>query len=210
MPMREVELAKINIFGSDGAKWSASDWYDEVREQIIAALAKGPSHAWTTGWYGVKKEIQTGRITCLDGVITCEAGVSDDLDTEGRGSCTIRHTADIDAVSDAMDEALRQAHSDQRDNRCYVGYSIHKKCKPKGLPLSTWWIETYLAPLGDGHLMDRPPGDNYRRWGWQGEGTVPADVRRRLELWIHRHMAEMTPQTQFTWKGYRVKPWEED
>lgn len=204
-------MDEIPIRG-DGAKWGVSDFYDEVRAEIDKRLKKGRRHRWTTGWYAVKKEIQSGRITCEGGQLRCEASVSDDLDTPGRGECVIPFTTDWDKIAAALDRACDEACSDQKDNRVYAGYAISKRCRPKGFRYTgDWWVETYLMPVGIGCEMDEPPGDNYHSWGWQGEDErMPEAVRRRLEKWIIRHAHGATAQTQFTVSGYTARPFSYD
>ena len=76
----------------DGAKWGASDFYDETREALESALKE--HKPFSTGWYGVKKQIETGLVYSLDGeVIVCKVSVSDDFDTEGMGHVEIRDWA---------------------------------------------------------------------------------------------------------------------
>jgi len=146
-----------NTWG-DGAKWGVSDWYEELETAIAAALVRGKSYAWTTGWYSSKKEIMSARISQRGGEITVEVSVSDDFDTEGRGERTIKFTKRLDRIREALDAAADAAESDRHENQCYHGFSVGQKGA---------WEFTLILPNGDGYLMDSPPGDNYHRWGWQ-------------------------------------------
>jgi SAM-dependent methyltransferase len=76
----------------DAAKWGVSDFYEDTREGLLRALQSG--EAFDTGWYSVKKEIESGRVYREDGAphgmtITCEAACSDDFDDEGPGDTEV-------------------------------------------------------------------------------------------------------------------------
>jgi hypothetical protein len=142
----------------DGSHWGISDWYEPLEAAIKAALARGKSYAWTTGWYASKKEIMSACISQRGGEITVEVSVSDDFDTEGLGERTIRFTKNIDRIREALDAAAKDAEGDRHENQCYHGFSVGRNGA---------WEFTLILPEGDGYLMDSPPGDNYHRWGWQ-------------------------------------------
>jgi hypothetical protein len=120
-------MDKIKIEG-DGAKWGISDWYSMVKEKIENALAKGPNYHWTSGWYSSKKEIASGKITCKDGKIICNAWCSDDFDTEGRGSIVIPFTNNLLVISYALDHAWELANENRMESRAYVG--LASDCGP--------------------------------------------------------------------------------
>jgi len=187
---------------NDGAKWGVSDWYGELERAIVAALARGRGAAWTTGWYGSKKEIASACITCAGGKITAEAWVSDDLDTEARGSVTIPFTKDLDKLRAAVDAAWGEAGENQKDNRLYYGFSVGREGR---------WEFTIILPAGEGHHMETPPGDNYHRWGWQevedGEdhpAVIPANVAKLLLDW-----ATDCDEGEATYGGWTAKMWKD-
>lgn len=61
-PRREsmVKVFEGPALRGDAAKWGVSDFYEAHEAALRAALAS--RKPFTTGWYGVKKEIQSGRI----------------------------------------------------------------------------------------------------------------------------------------------------
>lgn len=183
----------------DGAHWGLSDWYPEIEKGIQAALRRGKRYAWTTGWYGSKKEIASAEITHIDGEIMVEVSQSDDFDTPGIGTVTIPHTKDLVVLERAITEAWRQADHDMRANACYVGYSILVDGR---------WVETYIKKSGLAWEFDydSPPGDNYHRWGWQRDGNLRISKRDRkaMEDWI-----EANYSGTFTVGRYTVKVWED-
>ena len=169
----------------DGAKWGVSDFYDRTYDGLIAALQSGD--AFDTGWYGVKKEIESGRVyrpvAAPDGMdIICEVSVSNDFDTEGYGSVVVNVVPYEDTeelfrrVCEALDAARDEARENQRDNEPVEMWSIHDK--------NGAWVETYLRDVS-GFGYDEPPGDNYHRWGFQGYSVIPRPIRRALESGIY-------------------------
>lgn len=66
------------LHGSDAAKWGVTDFYEDYEQALKAAIATGLP--FDTGWYSVKKEIQSGRISRAktNGPITVEGSVSMD------------------------------------------------------------------------------------------------------------------------------------
>jgi hypothetical protein len=191
---------------NDGAHCGLTDWYPELEAAITAALARGKGYAWTSGWYSSKKEIASACISQRGGEITVEVSVSDDLDTAGRGGQTIRFTQNLDRIRDAVTAAWREAQCDSRDNRVYAGFSVGRGDR---------WEYTIILPVGDGHLMDCPPGDNYHRWGWQevegGEdrpAEIPAKVAASLLRWAEDPLHEAGMKK--TAGGWTIKAWEDD
>jgi hypothetical protein len=215
--MAEMKTLACMATHMDGAHCGLGDWYPEIEKGIQKALKHGPKQ-WTTGWYASKKEIASAKITCQDGKIKVEVSVSDDFDTEGLGSKTIPHTTDLEVVRETIYAAWDEANGNQKDNRCYVGFSILTRTrvystyiggKPQGKGrMAMSWVETYIRQSGDGYCLDSPPGDNYSQWGFQGEYDIPDDVKERLAKW-----AEQWPddgKKEFKCKGFTIKPWEED
>jgi len=187
--------------GCDGSHRGLGDWYSDLEENIVKALARGPSFEWTTGWYASKHEIASGKITCSgSGMLGIEASVSDDFDTEGYGQTFIPHTQDLDEIRKAINKAWDDALECKSENEEFIGYSVIGKSEKYN-----WngWIETYLKPGGDGWYLDGPPGDNYFDWGWQDECIdIPEDVKDALKKW-----ADENDEGEFEYKGYKIKPW---
>jgi hypothetical protein len=193
-----------NIWG-DGAKWGVSDWYEPMEAAIKAALARGKSYAWTTGWYSSSKEIMSACVSQRGGEITVEVSVSDDFDTEGRGERKIKFTKNLDRIREAIDAAADAAESDRKDNQAYIGFSVGRGDR---------WEYTLVLPVGFGHDMDTPPGDYYHRWGWQevedGEehpAEVPAAVAAKLLAWAEDPMVEVGSKTVGEWT---IRTWEKE
>ena len=184
----------------DGAHGGLGDWYKEIEQGIQDALNQGSGHEWTTGWYASKKEIASAQITNADGM-RIEVSVSDDFDTPGLGCEIIPHTTNLETVREAIYRAWSEAETDQKDNRMYVGYSIHD-AKKNGA-----WIETYIKASGEGAFFcdDSPPGDNYHQWGFQDDGhEIPEDVKEKLEDWV-----QSNDFGSFTVGEFTVKAWDE-
>jgi hypothetical protein len=204
--VKQIEPAEQlpNTWG-DGAKWGVSDWYEELEAAITAALARGKSYAWTTGWYSSKKEIMSACVSQRGGEIAVEVSVSDDFDTEGRGKRTIRFTKNLDRIREALDAAADAAESDRKDNQTYIGFSVGRGDR---------WEYTLVLPIGEGHEMYMPPGDNYHRWGWQevedGEehpAEVPSAVAAKLLAWAEDPMVEVGSKTVGEWT---IRTWEKE
>jgi hypothetical protein len=64
------------------------------------------------------------------------------------------------------------------------------------------WIETYLICLRDYHL-DRPPGDNYHCWGFQGDAKLTKKQKQGIEDAINR--ARALEQTETTFDKFNLK-----
>lgn len=158
-----------HAFRGDGAKWDVSDFYEEPKDAIVAALQSGED--FDTGWYGVKKEIQSGHVQRKGSEITCEASVSNDFDESFRGESSFKIQKGIPAmylIIDHLKKALEEAEKNQNENTSVAGFNIYKNGKHFGV---------YLADVSDyGHEDDdSPPGDNYEKWGFQGEEGVDPD-----------------------------------
>ena len=160
----------------DGTKWGVSDFYEDKEATLRAALDSGKD--FSTGWFGSKKEIASGCVTRIGKDILCEASCSDDFDTEGNGSATVKigkKSGDrlLAAIQAALDHALAEAQADRRLNspvQLWAVYNQHGS-----------WVETYLAPAGIDCADDGPPGDNYAKWFWQGEAKIPVAVKKAFE-----------------------------
>lgn len=181
----EEKLPNIfaNIRGCDGAGWGVTDFYAENEAALLAAIQSG--EAFDTGWYSGKKETESGRVyrdvAAPDGMtIYVEASCSDDFDTEGRGEGTVEvipyeGTGDLFArVCEALDKACDDARQDMRENSEVILWSINTD---KG------WVETYLQN-NSSWGAEEPPGDEYSRWGFQGESVIPKPIRQDLERMI--------------------------
>ena len=154
---------------------------------LLAALQSGD--AFDTGWYGVKKEIESGRVyrplPAPEGMMVyVEASCSDDFDTDGNGEATVEvipyeDTEDLlDRICEALDRAAEDAQANRRDNNPVEMWSIHDETR------SGAWVETYLRDVS-GFGSAEPPGDNYRNWGFQGESIIPNPIRNKLEAAIY-------------------------
>lgn len=184
----------------DGAHCGLADWYPDIEKGIQDALRRGKRARWTTGWYSSKKEIASACITHDDGKIVIEVSVSDDFDTGGCSEVTIPHTVKLRKIEEAIWSAWELAEENQKDNRLYVGFSI--------LNSDGGWSETYIRPRGFGVGLSRPPGDNYHKWGFQGECKIPKAIKEMLEQWIERWYDELVDAKQYTYMGWTVKPWD--
>ena len=189
-------MYQVKHSGCDGSHRGLADWYSDLEENIIKALAKGPAFEWTTNWYASKHEIATANITCKDGDLLIEASVSDDFDTPGYGSGVIPHTEDLDMIRKKIYEVWDEALEDKRENEMFIGYSVIHAGS---------WVETYLRPRGDGWYLDEPPGDSYYEWGWQGETDLEDDVKEALSAWV-----ESQEDGEFEYKNYKIEPWKEE
>jgi hypothetical protein len=186
----------------DLTKWGASDFYDDKKAELVAALASGKP--FDTGWGGCKKEICSSRVAFDGKTITCEVSVSDDFDTEGLGSVSIPAPATFDQVETALDQAACSADENRDDNADYTGFSIHRG-NDKGP-----WVETYIAQRSDmAGYMDCPPGDNYHQWGFQDEtDEISAEDRETMEDYIVAHQFD-TDFAPFVCGNWTVTRWAE-
>ena len=170
---------EISIKG-DGAHHGLTDWYEEVEKQIVAAL--NANDEFDTGWYSSKKACANGRITHYQNglhgyILTCQARVTDDFDTNGFGEVEVSNADEeitIERVREVMGRAYALAAENAKENEVYLGFSIINK----------GWVETFLIDA-DGEY-DAPPGDTYYKWGWQGECEIPEDIKKGLEAWAWR------------------------
>lgn len=197
-----MDMIFENLDGYDDAHWGVSDWYDENRAAMIAALAKGPDYEWDTGWYSVKKEIHTGRVKCESGKIHLYCSCSDDFDTIGSAYSEIPWTDDLNKIANALDVTMDDAEENRAENALYAGFSIIKDDKS--------WLETLILPRGYGTEMHYPPGDNYGEWGFQGECDELTDNEKEaIEKYAQDYVWGDTTDKSFTIGRWTVRPWRE-
>lgn len=193
--MKTLEAFK----SGDGSHCGLDDWYDDKEAALKAAL--DAHEPFDTGWYSSKKEIASARIHSTDGrIIRVDVSVSDDFDTVGNGSSSTNFWT-LKAIAAAIEVAWDKAEDDRKDNKPYIGFSIHN---PKGL-----WIETYLLSNGE---HDAPPGDNYHWWGWQHDErddvgipdpSIPANAVKAFEAYIN----SWDRADELTIDGWTIKEW---
>lgn len=188
----------------DLTKWGASDWYDDKRTELIAAITSGK--CFDTGWHGCKKEILSTCISRVDGIVECSVSVSDDFDTEGTGTVTLTvepgesPETTLERMEKALDEAHAQANQCRKDNQVYRGFSVTDKTGS--------WVETYVQAWEGSEYYSQPPGDEYHRWGWQKDGAkIPAKTREKLEDWACSYLEGQ--QGSLTIGQWTTKPWSE-
>lgn len=211
-------------FELNGAKWGVSDFYEEAQEALLQALRSGED--FDTGWYGVKKEIQSGRVFREGNTIYCEASCSDDFDTEGFGRVWIEVVEDqraeytLEDIVLALDAASEEAERNRKENEVYRGWIVGQVDEDGS---RRNWLYTYIQPVGIGGEWDEPPGDNYFHWGWEDQDleeeclaeewaevngqkypALPEEVRRAFEEFIYT--APCGPATM-TLDGWRIDTW---
>lgn len=184
----------------DGAHCGLSDWYDDKRAALQAAL---DAHApFDTGWYASKKEIASARIQSDDGeTISVKASVSDDFDTQGLGEALITEWT-LDAVAAAVCLAWDRADDDRQGNEVYEGFSIYDAAGR--------WVETFIRDAGYG--FDSPPGDNYHWWGWQhdeadGVGIPDPDIPAAAVKAFEAYVEQWDRPPELTIDGWTIRPW---
>lgn len=193
--MKTLECMRTSM---DGAHRGLADWYPEIEKGIMTALEETlwTGEGWTTDWYCSKHELASCKITCQDKTLTIEASVTDDFDTQGLAQNDIPLTNDLEIIRETIYATWDEAVKDQKSNRQYEGWSIIK---------GRSWVETYIAPSGDGLCYDNecPPGDNYNQWYWQEECDLPDHVKETFVTFINScEGAEME------YKGYTLKKWD--
>lgn len=200
----------------DGAHCGLSDWYPDKEKALLRALKSGKP--FDTGWYSSKKEIASARVfTQEDGPcpgIYVEVSVSDDFDTVGKAGAMATDRT-LEAVRKAIYAAWDDALLDKEKNEPYVGFSILARrtrysCyiggKPQGKPKRRLsWVETYIHDKsGDG--IGSPPGDNYHKWGWQGDARIPSRIKARITKYIEENWPKITKPKRFG--AFTVRKWE--
>lgn len=212
--MAKIEIKRVGdldelLIPGDGAKWGVSDWYEDVRAAIQECLNKGPKYCWSTGWYGVKKELQSAKITCPgDGTIQIHTSCSDDFDTEGNGHRTIPHTTDVDALAEAMDGASDEADEDLKDNAQYLGFSVMKRADGKRKRRGWTCVDYFLMPAGSYGWNDPVPGDNYSEWGLQSPELVPTKLHNRIRQSAERFANGVYKREWASIaRGWKLSPW---
>ena len=197
------------------------DFYPRCEEEIRQAIAS--CLPFDTGWRGCKHEILSSRIWRDEhGGFRCEVSVSDDFDTSGHGYDV--YTPDPgeseDEVWQALENAMVSAHdlaeSDGKENQDYRGFSIHtnvlRECwttngKPKRRRV-LGWVETYILGISE-WCLDAPPGDNYHKWGFQGESYIPRRVKEQLEEYALSYVPGKSPK-ELKVERWTIRPWEGD
>lgn len=184
-------------FRGDGAKWSVSDFYEDVKEAIIKALQS--SEDFDTHAYSVKKEIQQGRVRRKGSRVTCTAFVNNDFDEPGEGESSFiidpgePEFETMNYIIDHLERALEVAEKNQKKNRTVKGFNIYKNGDHFG---------SYLADVSEyGHSTDDegPPGDNYEHWGFQDEAEVDPDEEGLTLKSARRYQEDVEKQiTSFT------------
>ena len=171
----------------DGAKWGLTDLYEDFEDHVLSALREGED--FDTGWYSSKKECASARMIFSGDEIRVQVSVTDDFDTDGfaeRSKVVESFTPEehLKAAKILVDLAWESALLCQSDNATVLMFKITHRGR---------WVETFLAPVGDGHNFKSPPGDCYHRWGFQGEARIPKKIARifgraagRCESWKHR------------------------
>lgn len=122
LPNPDIVIIEGAGKNSQFAHGGMANWYAENQEKLVTALAKGPAHVWTTGWYGGRKgkELVVARIVCKGGRITAEVRVTEDFCTLGEWTITIPFTQCLATIREAINRALTEAIGDQEDNGRYV------------------------------------------------------------------------------------------
>jgi hypothetical protein len=201
-----IKMKKLFDGFYDAAKWGVSDFYEDCEKALKDAIEAG--EPFDTGWYSVKKEIQTGRVRYNGETITCEASCSDDFDTPGHGEATAKIGESTEETFDnivaALDTAIDEADENRKDNQVYIGYAIGK-IDENGE--RTNWIETYIQPVEAGLFLNTPPGDYYYKWGWQEEAKeIPQKIRKAFKKFIE----ETYGAESAICGGWRIDPWDGD
>ena len=204
----------------DGSHCGLADWYPDKRKALQVALtARKP---FTTGWYCSKKEIASACIT-FDNLVEVtqqlriEVSVSDDFDTPGKGVVVAKWTKDLAKVEKHVYAAWGKAGCEQKANRVYTGFKVltrkrvhstYASGKPVGKArLATVWCETYIRMDSDWCDLDKPPGDYYHKWGWQGGCKIPKAVREKLEDYACSYRNGKA--ASLTVGKWTIQPWEE-
>jgi hypothetical protein len=196
------------VFSGDSTRWGATDFYDQVKTALVAAMRSGLD--FETPWMSCNKECISTQVSRTKGKTTVRVSVSDDFDTPGMGEASA-HVMHHSKVSDERivcrlqelgDAAHQDAEDDRKGNADYVGYSVGPDEKPYT------WVLTYLVNAGG---EDTPSGDYYFWWGWQDveddeeprppEDQIPAEVADKL--------AEMMEEgiSPAVYGGFRATRW---
>lgn len=151
--------------------------------------------------------------------VLVEASVSDDFDTPGMGTAmvTCGGTPTLESVRQAIYRAWDEANDDQKGNRQYAGFSILRNTiryavysggKPQGKGRrGTSWVETLILPAGDVEMIGAPPGDNYHKWGFQGEESIPTKHKDAMESWANKRISGQRKGKSFKSGKWTIKPW---
>lgn len=208
----------LEAFALDGAKWGPSDFYSANEEALRRALADGSD--FDTGWYGVKKEVQSARVSRQGSAITCRVSCSDDFDTAGRGEVQFETSPSetvatvFERIVTALNEAGDLADADRAANALYCGFSVGPSHDGETLDAALY---TYLVARGEGCELDRPPGDYYWEWGWHDDGgadsqRIPESVRGVLMAWADAFVlddedGDLSTAPSCCHDGWLIQPW---
>jgi hypothetical protein len=213
-----------NVGGLDAAKWGVSDFYEEHEKALRSALASGED--FTTEAYAVKKEIQTGEVSRVNGEICCRVWVTDDFDTEGECGISFIPDPDMtpadlyDKIIESLNEALEGAQENKNENEIYIGYSIgHPGANPDIPEHRADWIWTYVqrrpGTVGEDMLDDEDPSEYYA-WGWNyggihgedsEEDRITPEDREAMERWAKAYAAGEIEKNNARIGDWVISPW---
>lgn len=214
-----MTTTNFNYRGGDGAKWGPGDWYGDFHAELIRALKSGED--FDTGWYGVKKEIQSARIWREGRKLCVEVSVSNDFDISGQSKGWIdlsRHILLTDRQAEEcleifkeeIDKTIAAAEDVQKGND-FVGMFLVGEDRGPGL--SPWHL-TFIVDFS-GRNYETPPGESYRRWGWQEVSTddvhdmeaFPRELSKETADKIRNAIFEGgIPEKGEVFDGWRVRP----
>lgn len=192
----------------DGAHCGLGDWYPKQERALLRALKRGKP--FITGWYSSKKEIASAMIARTDRSVEVHVSVSDDFDTEGKWSGSIKPTTDLERIRCLLYKIWDLAVLDQKGNRAYRGFTIWKD--PKGTGISTC-LDYLILPHGDAVIYNfkTPPGACYQEWGFQGPTKrIPKAIREELRVWAEDYTGTKEEVKEFHVGKYTITPWEGD
>ena len=206
MSKSKVNKRLEDAFWNDGAKWSVSDLYESAAKALEDALLSGED--FDTGWWGVKKEIRSGRVSRIGDQVTVEASATDDFDTEGNGMVVLTaKEATMQRVIEALGEAEQEAEADRSANEQYAGFRV-AQLKPDGSVYRSW-VYTFVSPRDDS--LECPPGDCYSEWGWDSDAPPADQMRERTRLEMEAYMSDPKNFGRSHDIGcWRMIPWSEE
>lgn len=215
-----MNQVNFNYTRSDGASWGASSFYEDFEKELARAIKC--EQVFDTGWYSVKKEIESARIWRVGSRLHVEASVSNDFDEEGHSDGWIDipqsylaapDDAGLEGILDALKKEIDKtvaAAEESRDDDASVGLYIIGEDRGAGM---SPWKYTYLQDL-TGIGSERPPGDYYHRWGWQevntddalDESAIPEGLTRETADKIRDAIYESDlPDKGEVFDGWRVR-----
>lgn len=192
---RTKDLKRLKAFESgDGAHRGIFDLYEPKKKSVKRAIAGGK--AFTTGNFGSKHEIVTGRFTTDgEGMHCAEAWVSNDYDTKGLGT----EISEEPLTYELVEQMLSNAHA----KACVHQAGCAQVAVYKLLDKDRKWIETYLSPHNDCDF-EEPPGEYAEAWGWQNETEdLPKGIREWFEGQIR--LGNIKPEKAEYIRGYKME-----